>query len=110
MISKIKIDKACKCIRDFLMENGGYSNGYVTIASGTVENYGRIDWGTPTSDKLTGVEIKRLGCELNNRLVKIFGSESLSKYKIQITNKSSDCYGGFKTEIQISTTHPVCLF
>lgn len=78
------LKKLGSIIAEFLLENGGYSNGYYTFVNGVVreKEIHSLSWKTPGSDKLTPEEIQYKGFELNNKLMVLLNSIKLVKLKL----------------------------
>ena len=95
-------------VSEFLEEEGGLSNGYLTYAKGSVgKSYIQpIKWSTPIKDELTVKEIKRKGYELNNRVIKCLKSYSMEECKIE---KKHLEYGCFDTIVTLSFSKKVSL-
>ena len=67
------IQEVSSVVMDFLKRNGGYPNGYETSVSGVVRPkvHSSLKWSTPKQYDMTVGEVKRLGIELYDAVLKI---------------------------------------
>jgi len=88
------LNKLEAIIMEFLLENGGYSNGYFTFVEGIVrENeIHSLSWETPESKKLTAEEIQFKGFELNNKLRDVVEFFKIGEAKIVADDKDFGVY------------------
>lgn len=86
-----------KIIGDFLKEQGGYSNGSETWASGYVRlrTTSRMDWSTPECDNLTFAKHKKLGGELYQKIFKYITDNNLTAVKVHSEHVQWDTYDTF---------------
>jgi hypothetical protein len=70
------------------------SSGYITWVQLEAEiNISKVAmWATPTSDKLTGQHHKRLGFDLNNKILSIMKECGISLLNIQPVYTNDGCY------------------
>lgn len=78
----------------FLKEHGGMSNGYDTWAEGRPSRggYGPIAWRTPTSENLTGVQVREKERELKNSILAVMAEYNVERVEIITGCDTSGCY------------------
>lgn len=81
----------------FLKKNGGYGNGFETYIGGSVSPncFSIMDWSTPTSENLTGKEVRLKGRDLYNDLHEYLKKNSIKETLVVKNNHISD--GCFET-------------
>lgn len=91
---------------EFLVENGGYSNGYYTFVDGIVreKEIHSLSWKTPKADKLKPEEIQYKGFELNNRLMAVVEFYKIGEAKIVAEDKD---FGVFNTTVSYTSKRRV---
>ena len=93
------IERVADTIKEFLIGEGGYNNGYYTFVSGEVNTRleGSLDWNTPVAKaELTPEGFKRRGKNLYNSIQSILKEYDLDE--ILITYKDVG-FGAMETQI-----------
>lgn len=94
------IDECSQIINDFLMENGGLDNGYITWAAGEVNINVRssLSFKTPKNDERTGAENNELGYKAYSKLVECMKKHECTPSDtlvISIEHMEHGCYRTF---------------
>lgn len=93
-------------VQEFLKARGGFANGYATWVDGTVQErvHRDLEWCSPTSDKLTGIEVKRLGGVLDATLREIMERYHVEKIILRKDHIEHGCYDtAFEIPIVVGT-------
>lgn len=95
-------------VRDFLLENGGYSNGYETFVEGIVKKdvVHSLKWKTPEISKLTEEEVQSKGFELNNKIREVMNFFTIKEVKITAEDKN---FGAYNTVVSYEARRHVYL-
>lgn len=74
------VQEVSSIIWSFLKENGGYSNGYSTYATGSVRprTHSHLEWKTPKQLDMTIREVETLGSKLYDEILEVMDRYAMS--------------------------------
>lgn len=100
------LEKVSKLIKEFLLKNGGLSNGYDTYIEGNTR-YPSFTWNTPSSNKLTGIEKDKLSNNLLEKIRKVIEEYNVEEIRIKVNYRGDGCC---ETILEIPITKKVDLY
>jgi hypothetical protein len=82
-----------RLIEDFLIANGAYPNGYDTTMNCKLNDhtFQFLDYTTPKTDELTGIEKNRRSYVLNDELVRVMSKYRVTEARVRSEYMSDGC-------------------